>query len=432
LLAGLVVTLTAIAVYSGYTVAQLRVLQGLQATTIDMNRKDSLLLLRIQNDLNSLALAMRDMLDGSERYPLTAWQGQFQRIRTDFNDALKREGQYSPADRRADQRNYLAESAAQFWDALDRVFAKGRQGNEREARTIVRLSLEARQEALSTAVARLLFLNNETEQEAAVRAADIYAHVKRNVYLFVSSMLVVIVLTSLYLVHYNRRMFDQVAALSERRSELAQQLIAMQESTLRSVSRELHDEFGQVLTAVGAIFQRTEKRLSADAILLRADLREVQEIVQSALDKVRALSRALHPVMLEEIGFESAVSQYLPGFQRQTGITVRYEQDGSAKELDRSIAIHLYRVMQEALNNIARHSKATQAALRLHFLPEAVVLEVEDDGVGFQGRKPSGMGLVSMKERAELMNGDIEFLPGTGGGALVRLTVPATRKEAHV
>jgi signal transduction histidine kinase len=206
----------------------------------------------------------------------------------------------------------------------------------------------------------------------------------------------------------------------------------VQESALRSVSRELHDEFGQVLTAVGAIFQRTEKRLSADAILLRADLREVQEIVQSALDKVRALSRALHPVMLEEIGFESAVSQYLPGFQRQTGIPVRYEQDGSAKELDRSIAIHLYRVMQEALNNIARHSKATQAALRLHFLPEAVVLEVEDDGVGFQGRKPSGMGLVSMKERAELMNGDIEFLPGTGGGALVRLTVPAIRKEAHV
>ena len=76
---------------------------------------------------------------------------------------------------------------------------------------------------------------------------------ERNVYVFLAAMLVVIVLTSLYLVQYNRRMFDQVAVLSERRSELAQQLISMQENTFRSISRELHDDFGQILTAIGAM-----------------------------------------------------------------------------------------------------------------------------------------------------------------------------------
>jgi len=349
-------------VYSGYTIVQLRGLKQLQKTTIERNRKDSLRLLRIQNNLNSLALAMRDMVDGSEGYPLIAWQGQFQRIRSDLNAAdlnaaLGKEPEYAQADPRNDQRTYLTDSAAQFWDAVDRMFVLCRQGKEEEARTTIRLSLEARQEALSTAVARLLVLNNEADQDAERKTEAIYAHAERNLYLFVTLMLVLIVGTSSYLVHYNRRMFERVAALSERRSELAQQLISVQENTLRSISRELHDDFGQVLTAIGSMLQRTGKHLLSGTAL--RDLREVQEIVQRTLERIRSLSRALHPVMLEEMGLESALNQYLPNFEKQTGIRVRYEKDGSGRELDRNVSIHLYRVMQEALSNVAKHSKAT-------------------------------------------------------------------------
>src|SRR5580658_10436098 len=120
LLAGLAVTLSAVAVYSGYTIVQLRSLRHLQNETIDRNRTDSLLLLRIQNNLNSLALAMRDMLEQSEPYPLAAWQPQFKRIRVDLDDAFAREEKLSPST--SDQRRYLAASVAQFWGALDRVF----------------------------------------------------------------------------------------------------------------------------------------------------------------------------------------------------------------------------------------------------------------------------------------------------------------------
>lgn len=409
--------------YSGFTIAQLRSLQELQARTTDRNRTDSLLLLRIQNNLNSLALAMRDMQDGSEPYPLTAWRSQFRRIRTDLEDAMAQEERSSPLERSSDQRRYLSDSVAQFWDALDRLFALAAGGREKQARDLIRLSLQARQEALSTAVARLLVENNETERDADARTRGIYARAERNVYLFLAAMLVLISLTSLYLVQATRRMFHQVAALSERRSELAQQLISMQENTFRSISRELHDDFGQILTAVGVMLQRSGRR--------DPDLREVQEIVQTTLDKVRSLSRALHPLGLDEAGFESALDTYLPGFERQTGIRVRYEKAGPSRELDRSVAIHLYRVMQEALNNIARHSKSSCAAVRLAYLPESVVLEVEDEGVGFGNREKQGMGLVSMRERAEMLHGRVEFLDRDGGGALVRLTVPVAGEEAH-
>ena len=137
LLAGLAITLSAVALYSGYTVTQLRGLERLQGGIIDRNRADTLQLLRIQNNLNSLGLAMRDMLDGSEPYPLTAWQGQFRRMRTDLEDAIAREAQSSPLDRDPEQRKYLSDSLRQFWDALDRIFALAQSGQEAEARTLI-------------------------------------------------------------------------------------------------------------------------------------------------------------------------------------------------------------------------------------------------------------------------------------------------------
>jgi hypothetical protein len=113
--------LTALAVYAGYTGAELRMLRRLQTDIIDRNRRDSLLLVRIQNNLNMLGLGMRDMLDASDGYPLTAWRSQFQRIRTDLEDAMARRSAVALL-RTPEQIRYLASSMHQFWDALDRVF----------------------------------------------------------------------------------------------------------------------------------------------------------------------------------------------------------------------------------------------------------------------------------------------------------------------
>ena len=420
LLAGLAITLSAVAIYAGYTIVQLRGLEDLQARTIDRNRTDSLLLLRIQNNLNSIALALRDMLDDTEPYGVAAWRAPFQRIRTDLDDALRQEERYSPFDRPPEQRRFLGEAVTQFWDALDRIFGLAAGGHESDARVQVRLSLEARQQAMATAVARLLVENNEIEQAAVLQTQQIYERAKRNVYLFLSAMLVLIALTSLYLVQYNRRMFQQVSELSERRHELAQQLIGTQENAFRSISRELHDDFGQILTALGVMLQRPQTR---------EDLRELQQIVQDTLEKVRSLSHALHPMILDELGLERAVQQYLPGFQKQTGIEVRYEKSGETRELNGPMATHMYRVLQEALNNVAKHAKSSRATVRLRYAPSAAVLEIEDEGVGFADRNGKGMGFISMRERAEMMNGRVEFLPGSGGGVLVRLTVPL--EEVH-
>jgi signal transduction histidine kinase len=432
---GLIITLAAVVAYSGYISRQISGLRELQNNLVDRNRKDSLQLLRIQNDLNSLALAMRDMLDNDEPYPLTAWSAQFDRVRTDLNDALRHERQVAPVNRTPEQEQYLENSVAQFWDAADRTFALARAENQSEAKTQIQISLRARQEALSTAVSRLLVQNNESEEQAAQQIAKIYDRVQRQVILFLTATLIAILFTSLYLIQSNRRMFAQLAALSEQRSELAQKLIETQESTLRHISRELHDEFGQILTAVGAMLTRAKKQFPEKSAL-RAELQEVCEITQSALDKVRTLSQALHPVMLEETGLESTLDWYLPALERQAGIHVFYEKSGEPFPVDGNAAIHVYRVVQEALNNVTRHAETQESWVRLRFLPQALQVEVEDHGRGFAPRSPTqGIGLVAMRERAELLGGTVEFLqpahPNGAKGTLVRLQVPREKLDLH-
>src|SRR3954452_6860518 len=110
LLLGLLITLATVVAYSWYVSGQISGLKRLQTDLTDRNRRDSLQLLRIQNDLNQIGLAMRDMLDSGEPYPLTAWSDQFARIRTDLDDALKRQGEVALARQTPEQRRFLANS----------------------------------------------------------------------------------------------------------------------------------------------------------------------------------------------------------------------------------------------------------------------------------------------------------------------------------
>ena len=119
---------------------------------------------------------------------------------------------------------------------------------------------------------------------------------------------------------------------------------------------------------------------------------------------------------------------YIPVFQKKTGIRVQYQKTGASQAVADGVAIHVYRVVQEALNNLAKHSKSEHAWVRLSLSSQHLHLEVEDHGVGLPGDQRNsirrGIGMVAMRERAELLRGKIEFLRPVEGGTLVRLDVP--------
>ncbi|MGE5644526.1 MAG: sensor histidine kinase [Acidobacteriota bacterium] len=422
LLIGLVIILAAVGVFSLYALHQFAGLKDLQTRTVDRNRKDSLQLLRIQNDLHTLGLAMRDMLDGSEPYPLVAWRGQFNRIRVDLDDALKIEANLAPGSRGGQEQ--IAISLAQFWTSVEQLFGMS---DPAQARMFIRTSLQAQQAALTNRVARLLVENNEVEQQAAARIQAIYARVERQIYHLLAAVLLAISLTSYYMIRSNRAIFDRLALLSTHRSELARKLITVQEEVFHSLSRELHDEFGQILTAIGAMLSRAERKgLPADSPF-RVELQEVRTVAQATMHKIRSLSQVLHPTILDDGGLEKAIDWYLPTFEKRTGIAVQYEKTGTSPEVPDRVAINVYRVLQEALNNLAKHSGSRTAWVRVRFEPDRLRLDVEDHGVGIPERGSGlrqGTGLIAMRERAELLHGKIEFLRAGEKGTLVRLDIP--------
>jgi len=434
LLLGLLLTLAVVVACAWYVTGQIAGLRERQSNLADRNRLESLQLLRIQNDLNQLALAMRDMLDQTETYPLAAWSSQFDRIRADLDAALHRQAEVAIAERTPEQTTYLVRSVAQFWDASDRIFAMAAAGRDAEARAEIQLSLQARQAGLSTAVARLLVQNNATDERAAREVRAIYDRVQQRVYGFLAISLLIIMATGLYLIRSNRRVFAQVAALADDRRDLARQLITARESTLREISRELHDEFGQLLTAMGSMLTRAGRHI-ADGSALKSELREINEIAQTALDHVRALSQTLHPSILEELGLESAIESYLAGVERQIGVRVTYTRTGDLPPLDPSVSIQVYRVLQEALTNVARHSGTDAATVRLHSSGDWLELIVDDAGRGIQapvadapteprrGLRPT-TGITGMRERAALVDGTLDVEAPSTGGTRIRLRVP--------
>ena len=271
LMAGLVVTLVAVGVFSWFSLVQIAGLRDLQTRVVDRNRRDSLQPLRIQSNLNSLAIAMRDMLSGDEPYPLDAYKGQFEHLRMDLDDAMRLEQKLAPAERSPDRQHFLADSLTRLWTALDRAFALAAAGHDKEAREIVRTTTQAEQ-SVTFSVSRLLVQNYEAEDQAMAHIQQIYVGVERNVYLFVAAMLLSLSLITLYLIYSNRRLFERLASLSGERRDLARKLITMQEEVLRSISRELHDEFGQILTAIGAMLTRAAKQNVPDSF--KEDVRE--------------------------------------------------------------------------------------------------------------------------------------------------------------
>ena len=436
LLLGLLLTLAVVVACAWYITWQMDGLRERQSNLADRNRLESLQLLRIQDDLNQLALAMRDMLDESEPYPLVAWSSQFDRIRADLDAALRRQADVAIAQRTPEEATYLTRSVAQFWDASDRIFALAASGDDAEARAQIRLSLQARQSALSTAVARLLVQNNATEERTAREIHEIYDRVQRRVYGFLAAALLVIAGTGLALIRSNRRVFARMTTLSDDRRDLARQLITARESTLREISRELHDEFGQLLTAMGSMLTRAARH-TPEGSALKVELREINVIAQSALDNVRTLSQALHPSILDELGLESAIESYLAGVERQIGVKVVYTRSGLARPIDPAVSIQVYRVLQEAVTNVARHAGADTAAVSLHCTGTWLELVVEDRGRGIQlpggGRPESAGGLhrsrlttgiTGMRERAALVGGTLDVETPAGGGTRIRLRAP--------
>ena len=178
---------------------------------------------------------------------------------------------------------------------------------------------------------------------------------------------------------------------------------------------------------MGTLLGHARRRVPGDDPLTE-QLDHVRTIAQETLDRIRAQSQWLHPGVLDDFGLEKALARCAEQFERQTGIRTTLEATGPIGDVRPEFAIHVYRVVQEALSNIGRHSGSSEARVQLECDGAALRAEVEDRGRGMAAGRArtveGGLGLVSMRERAELMGGQLRLRQSPGGGLIVEMRVP--------
>jgi signal transduction histidine kinase len=203
--------------------------------------------------------------------------------------------------------------------------------------------------------------------------------------------------------------------------ELAGRLIASQEVERRRIARELHDDLSQKTALLMMDIERLAKRCPQE----RSRFLELTERAQEIAADLRNLSYELHPSKLEALGLLSALKALCRDISQQGGVPIAFTHEGISGGVDPNVSLCLYRITQEALHNVARHSHAPDAHVRLASDAQHLTLHIADSGVGFDARtNPAGLGLVSMRERAALLRGEVLVDTFPGGGTRIGVRVP--------
>jgi len=435
---GLSILFAFFVLFAAYTIREVRWLEDFQANVVQRNRKASLELLQLQNDAYLLAISIRDMQIGKSRYGLAGWRSEFLRLGEDMDRAAALEGEFAvstPASK--GKRVELHSALEDFRRSADRVFSLAERGEDARARALIQSELEPERSVITETVARLLVLNDQSQAEATETIAEVYGTVKKQLWLVVAVLLGLAFATGLYTFQANRKTFERLHHLAERLQvqsgqlrKLSWKLIEVQEKTLRQVARDLHDEFGQILTAIGVMLTHArEKGLERNSPFVE-EVERVKRIVAETLETVRDSSQIFRPAIMDDFGLEQTLEWFVGQFSRQTGIEVHFERDPEDGFFPPEDAIHLYRIVQEALSNVARHAQAREAWVSLRGADGVLTLEVRDRGAGFDvdGKMNravgEGMGLMGMQERADHLKGSLDIRSAPGAGTVVSLRVP--------
>jgi len=222
---------------------------------------------------------------------------------------------------------------------------------------------------------------------------------------------------------------DMLARQQDSLRELSARVLEAREEEKTLLARELHDELGQLLTALKMDLAWLRERLPEQAAELGAKAAQMEAVLDRTVTSVRRISADLRPLMLDDLGLQDAVAWLTAEFSKHSGIECRLDPppEGTLETIDRAVAITIYRVLQESLTNIARHARARNAWVILGLSGNWLQLEVEDDGQGIHDAdlaRPRSLGLKGMRERVRYIGGTVEIGRAPRGGTRVLVRVP--------
>ncbi|NLK67695.1 MAG: sensor histidine kinase [Clostridiaceae bacterium] len=224
---------------------------------------------------------------------------------------------------------------------------------------------------------------------------------------------------------------------AEKRKYLAIRVIKAQEEERRRVAREIHDGPAQTLSSIVHKLEICERHIDTDLEKAREELKNLKRTVRDSLIDVRRIIYDLRPMSIEDLGLIPTLEKYIEKFSLESDIQVNFQIIGVKRDIqDKNVTLTIFRIVQEALNNIRNHSNSKTAEVVIEFLPLRLVLKVSDRGIGFDSNEikvdmddtTGGFGLFSMKERIELLDGTLDIDSRVGKGTTIRVTIPYDEK----
>lgn len=231
--------------------------------------------------------------------------------------------------------------------------------------------------------------------------------------------------------HY-RVLFNEARVMQENLRQLSNRMLSIQEEERKRISRELHDEVGQALTAANvhlAVARKSPEQL-------QENIATAQELLAQTMAAVHRFARELRPAMLDDLGLAAALRTYVTAFSERTGLPVRFEAPPIVEALGSEEKMVLYRVVQEGLTNVARHAQATEVAVIIRATRVAIRMEITDNGKAFSLERQENippdqkrLGLLGMQERVRLVEGTFHIDSREGKGTTLRVDLPLPREK---
>ena len=409
-----------------------------QLDELNMSHRDvEAKLRRLRADVHLSGIFVRDYLLDNSHLMGPTYREQLTRLR-EATIATTFELSEPIGDREAHRVQSLRVRLEEYWEAFEPLFDWTPAQKSAMSSVFLRRHVLPRRDAVLGIAQQIEELNdaNMADQRAQVtlRARDLDDYVSRTIWGSLALGALVAISAVLRIRVLEKRSQEQHQATERAGHEmrrLSHQLVRAQEEERKRLSRELHDEVGQVLTALRMELSRADRLRGSEDGAFTACVTECKRLSESMVRTVRRLSMGLRPAMLDDLGLGAALNWHARDFLSRYNVPVNLTMSGVLDSLAEPLRTCVYRIVQEALTNCARHAHAGRIDVMVEGRDGDVSIEIKDDGVGIQNGAAKGLGLIGIQERVRELAGRMTLTSPSGGGTILRVEIPqpATEKE---
>jgi len=429
---------------SAYNLGQrLEELESREIEVSDQFAHNGRMLTEIRAEVTLGAIYLREALLETPPEPGEAYERQLEESRKRIEQAFRAYLPVFASREHQEDFEHLRQQIEDYWNTISGLVSQAAEDQKRGSHRYYVLLPQQREDILRLSES-IAALNQQVFLQRRGERAQLHRDIERRIFWSTGLVVALSIAIAFFITSYAGRLENRIRQQSlqdlqyqRELQDLSLRLSHAHEEERKTIGRELHDEIGQALTAIKMNVALAQRSL-LNPERAQALLEEARGIADQTVTAVRDLSQLLHPTLLEDLGLFQALNSHLRDYSRRTGIRAELVQENLEEHLPSELAICIYRIVQEALTNIAKHAQASSCRVLLRGLPRSVQVVIEDNGKGFRADpwpfddRTTGVGLRGMKERVHALEGTFRVETSPGEGTHLRIELPLRERDIPV